>query len=127
MEAFSADGPRDPPETGTEVTDSLMLAAGGVLAERTGDREHALDCYDRIAGGDWDDLLRACLRGWSTLVEGTDDIAAAHEMVERLEVPDDLRARLSASSRPMASTKRMLHLQSEPCDLRLPQARRRPG
>ena len=78
------------------ASDVLLSAAAGVVADRSGQRQVALDFYDRVCGGFWEDILRHCLRAWSGAVEDTEDIRVAGELARQLSTTNSLRARIFA-------------------------------
>lgn len=95
IDAFGP-SPGEPIVPSPAAASVLELAAVGVLADRRGEREAAIEAYDQIGGGFWADLLRHSLRAWSAHVAGVDDIELAGDLVQRLPERVPPRAMLAA-------------------------------
>lgn len=94
IDAFGAHGASTTDAVGLPES-PLELAAMGVVSDRSGAAEQALEAYGRVSGSYWADLLRHSLRGWSVHVQGVDDIRVAGDLVKRLPSPSPVRSLLS--------------------------------
>jgi hypothetical protein len=104
VDAFGP-GPLQPPTMEDAAEDDvLLLAAGGVIAERNGHPQHALEFFDRIRGDFWEELLRLCLRAWSAAT-GTEDLPAAAGLATELPTPSEVRSHLFAKLMTLAYDK----------------------